>query len=217
MQIVYEPASTEPALGPQGHTVFQLVLEAMSEARQVFEAEDFRDLMADIARAARGERPSDWQSQQGVYQRTVAALEQGLDFDHFADFQALCARTAAEAEARITLSHQTEGAPMAIATYRTEFPDFGDLDVTLPEGFVDASDSQDMCPKFEIQRDIDMETGYASLTVFIDYADPEQRELGEVLRFTATTGDTSMGSTEYFTTSEWPEMLEWIAANRPAA
>lgn len=99
--------------------------------------------------------------------------------------------------------------------YRTAFPDYGELDVTLPEGFVDASWHNDVCPCFEIQTDADAQTGHAGLTLFIDYADPAKRELGEVLRFSATLGDPHMGGTKWFTTSDWDEMLAWIEANRP--
>lgn len=105
---------------------------------------------------------------------------------------------------------------MTTRPYRTEFPDFGELDVKLPEDFVDSSWHNDMCPRFEIQRDSDEETGHASLTLFIDYADPAQRELGEVARFSATTGDPHMSSTKFFTTDDWNRMLAWIEANRPA-
>lgn len=219
MKIDIHPASTTPILTPTAYAAFQVVLEAMQDAEEIWgdsEAEDYRDLMADIARAARGEPAPGWERLAGIYQRTIAALIKGRDLDHFADYQALCARTAAEAEQRIANNIEAnKPAPDATPLYRTEFPDFGELDVLLPAGFTDASNRNDMCPTFEIQTDADGELGYAGLTLYIDYADPEKRELGEVLRFGATTGDPCVSSTDFFTTSEWDEMLAWIEENRP--
>lgn len=37
---------------------------------------------------------------------------------------------------------------MRMTDYRAEFPDFGDLDVTLPPGFDNCSDLHEACPSF---------------------------------------------------------------------
>lgn len=54
--------------------------------------------------------------------------------------------------------------------YRKEFPDFGELDIELPEGFVDRSWHNDAMPCF-----LNKELG---LELWVDYADPELSELG---------------------------------------
>lgn len=111
MKLEITPASTAPTLSPEGHAVFQMVLEAMQDAEELWgpvDFADYRELMADIAEAARGKPAPGWQEHDGIYQRTVAALQQGLELEHYADFQALCARTAAEAEARIRNSLDIE-------------------------------------------------------------------------------------------------------------
>lgn len=51
--------------------------------------------------------------------------------------------------------------------YRKAFPDFT-LDVAIPNGFEDVSYRQDACPAWI--------NGRAGLHLFIDYADPDQRE-----------------------------------------
>ena len=59
-------------------------------------------------------------------------------------------------------------------TYQNEFPDFGTLDVTLPEGFIDTSWHNDVSPSFT--RD--------NLLIWIDYKEPSDREFPETKRFT---------------------------------
>ena len=51
-------------------------------------------------------------------------------------------------------------------TYATEFPDFV-LDVVIPEGFHDQSWHNDVCPSFSGR----------GVRLWIDYKDPEQREM----------------------------------------
>ena len=59
-------------------------------------------------------------------------------------------------------------------TYQTEFPDFV-LDVDLPPGAVDTSWRNDSCPRFEYQT--------AGVFLFVDYANPEDREFPDAPRF----------------------------------
>lgn len=61
-------------------------------------------------------------------------------------------------------------------TYKTEFPDFGDLDIELPPDFEDTSWRNDTCPSFRSMS--------RSLLLYIDYADPAAREYPESTRFT---------------------------------
>jgi hypothetical protein len=55
--------------------------------------------------------------------------------------------------------------------YKTEFPDYDDT-IALPNGWVDASWHNDICPSFEK----DFKEG--TYKIFCDYKNPERREVG---------------------------------------
>lgn len=59
-------------------------------------------------------------------------------------------------------------------SYQDAFPDFV-LDVTLPPGGVDTSYRNDACPRFEYAS--------AGVWLFVDYADPADREFMDARRF----------------------------------
>lgn len=100
--------------------------------------------------------------------------------------------------------------------YHTEFPDFGELDVTLPPGLEDQSWNQDTCPCFGIVVRETERTGVLGLTLFIDYADSGRSESPGEDRFRATSGDPTDGNnTDWFITNDWDEMRAWIEAHRP--
>lgn len=50
-------------------------------------------------------------------------------------------------------------------TYKTEFPDF-DYELTIPEGWIDDSWHNDVCPKIYNGK----------LVIWCDYLDPDKRE-----------------------------------------
>jgi hypothetical protein len=64
-------------------------------------------------------------------------------------------------------------------TYKTEFPHYDDT-LTLPDGWVDTSWHNDVCPSFE------KVFGDTTFRLWCDFKDPEQREVGG-LRFTVCT------------------------------
>ncbi len=70
-------------------------------------------------------------------------------------------------------------------TYAIEFPDFADMPTDLPAGLVDRSWRQDVCPSFTIWE---QETGfrYGQLVLWIDHANPAQREVETGKRFLIT-------------------------------
>lgn len=61
---------------------------------------------------------------------------------------------------------------MAQGNYREEFPEFGELDVELPEGFVDASWKNDAMPCFTYTHD-----DGSVLRLWVDYADIKLSEI----------------------------------------
>lgn len=78
------------------------------------------------------------------------------------------------------------------------FPDFslGTLPA-IPEGWEDTSWKNDACPSF----------GVANLRIFIDYADPKQRELGpDTNRFLICGEDGDL----ILATDDWNEVLQRI-------
>ena len=59
-------------------------------------------------------------------------------------------------------------------SYKKEFPDFN-LDVIIPEGFIDSSWKNDICPSW-----INNEH---NIKLFIEHLEPEKRELDDMDRF----------------------------------
>jgi len=66
-------------------------------------------------------------------------------------------------------------------TYKTEFPDF-DYDLTIPEGWVDASWHNDVSPSFEKRM------GDVTYKIWCDFKNPDRREVGGK-QFTVATYD----------------------------
>ena len=58
--------------------------------------------------------------------------------------------------------------------YKAEFPDFGELDVVLPTGFVDTSEWNDVCPSFTLYHE---STSDVRMKLSVDYADKSLSEL----------------------------------------
>ena len=61
-------------------------------------------------------------------------------------------------------------------TLRSEFPDYDDT-ITLPEGWIDTSWHNDVCPSFE------KTFGDTTFRLWCDYVDPERREMYGAMRF----------------------------------
>lgn len=96
--------------------------------------------------------------------------------------------------------------------YRAEFPRFGVLDVVVPEGWIDESWHDEACPSFTRGR----------LRIWIDFANPEDREAGGLTRFCLMREDgPGAGTTELdrmlCSTNDWAEVLEEIQANEALA
>ena len=70
-------------------------------------------------------------------------------------------------------------------TYATEFPNFADMPSDIPAGLIDRSWGNDACPSFTIWE---RETGfrYGQLVLWIDHANPEEREVATGKRFLVT-------------------------------
>jgi|LakMenE01Jun11ns_1017448.scaffolds.fasta_scaffold9235343_2 hypothetical protein len=67
---------------------------------------------------------------------------------------------------------------MTTPNWKTEFPDFPEADMpALPEGWEDISWRNDACPNF-----VNYKLGVA---LFVDFAEPEKREIPEYPRFLA--------------------------------
>jgi hypothetical protein len=58
-----------------------------------------------------------------------------------------------------------------MSNYKTEFPDY-DQQLSLPDGWIDTSWHNDICPSFE------KDFGNVTYKIFCDYKDPEKREVG---------------------------------------
>ena len=99
---------------------------------------------------------------------------------------------------------------MPTPSYQTEFPDYPELDVTLPAGYTDTSGHNESCPSFE--RTL---AGGLVVRVLIDYPDNDKREEHGTVRFTfwvyhlgrllEPTPALHPG------TDDWEEFLKWDA------
>ncbi len=86
-------------------------------------------------------------------------------------------------------------------TYSDQFPEFV-LDVTIPEGWHDVSWRNETCPCWEVgERD-----GY-TFRVWVDYADPEQREFPETKRFLLAPIFDGNILDDIIETDDWDELL----------
>jgi hypothetical protein len=87
--------------------------------------------------------------------------------------------------------------------YRTEFPDFDPATMPVwPEGAVDTSWHNEACPSIELN-------GY---TIYIDYADAQQREWDALPRFSILAAEDEHGDVEaVLHTDSWDEVLNFCA------
>lgn len=103
----------------------------------------------------------------------------------------------------------------SIPQYLREFPDFGRLDVVLPEGFEDQSHNESTCPSFALAGAETDATGDFLLTLSIDYADPAKREFDEPGRFRVYEGEISHW-TCVLLSDDWTDVLEFVRSFRQA-
>lgn len=96
------------------------------------------------------------------------------------------------------------------STYRTEFPNFGDLDVDLPPGFQDKSSRVDPMPSFIKALSGAGVTPVAELILSIDHADPALRKVQEAPRFTLLVMQDSTELLASFESDNYAEILSGI-------
>lgn len=94
--------------------------------------------------------------------------------------------------------------------YRTEFPDFGTMDVEVPSDFSDVSWGNESCPCFQSQA--------AQAFLWIDYQDRARREHEGMPRFTLTVledGQHPVDAREPLcATDDWAIMMQAVDARR---
>lgn len=90
-------------------------------------------------------------------------------------------------------------------SYKNEFPNFV-LDVTIPEGFSDCSYRNDSCPRFEK----DLPDGRC-LIIWVDFADPKNREYLDCHRFSVDLHDHDFSYLKTFIQSDdWQEIVDFV-------
>lgn len=88
--------------------------------------------------------------------------------------------------------------------YQMEFPDFGELDVDLPDDWIDESWHNDTCPRWRVDG--------TDLYVLIDYEDPTKREVQGESRFAVYEhSDDGERSEDLALTDDWLDVLECVA------
>jgi hypothetical protein len=94
-----------------------------------------------------------------------------------------------------------------MADYRKEFPDFPADDMpAIPQGFEDSSWHNDSCPSFTSEA--------LGLRIWIDFADPEQRDIREGCRFALEPADNLDTITEPTCTDDWQAILDAVEEER---
>jgi hypothetical protein len=84
--------------------------------------------------------------------------------------------------------------------WKAAFPDFPYADMpAIPETWEDISWRNEMCPQFDTKR---------GCVVFVDFADPAQREFPECCRFTAHTDNDAREP--LFETDDWQAVLNFV-------
>ena len=81
-------------------------------------------------------------------------------------------------------------------TYKTEFPDFEPP--AIPVNWIDQSWHNDVCPSWSV----------GAFRVWIDYADPNQREYPDVPRFRVTDDEVAE---ILFSSDAWGDILSFVA------
>ena len=93
-------------------------------------------------------------------------------------------------------------------TFRQEFSDYPVEDMpAIPEGFVDQSWHNDTCPSFVNEA--------LGVQLFVDYLDPEQRELKWPRFSLLRLSDDSSDDATLASTDDWDEIVRVIDALRP--
>lgn len=89
-------------------------------------------------------------------------------------------------------------------TYRTEFPDFDPATMpAIPAGWRDQSWHNDLCPSFNAGN---------GKVVFIDFADPAQREMKEGARFVVLRDpELDDCNDTMFQSDDWEAVLAFVA------
>lgn len=94
-----------------------------------------------------------------------------------------------------------------MADYRKEFPDFPEADMpAIPEGFADSSWHNDSSPSFTSEA--------LGLRIWIDFADPEQRDIREGCRFGLEPSDNLDEITDPIATDDWAVILAAVEDER---
>lgn len=96
-----------------------------------------------------------------------------------------------------------------VGAYRKEFPDFGELDVVLPIGFIDESWHNNACPSFR----------RGNYVLYVDYADKSKSDFPEVEapdyhRFMlAICNEDNSETQDLIATNDWDEIEAYFAAD----
>jgi len=84
--------------------------------------------------------------------------------------------------------------------WKTEFSDF-DAMPEIPENWTDISWHNDSCPSFECGK----------LRIYVDYANPESREVATPFRFGVTADDNDGNGVSLLDSDDWTEVLTFVA------
>lgn len=90
----------------------------------------------------------------------------------------------------------------------TKFPNFI-MDVKIPDTWEDISHHNDACPSFYAGV---TQEGY-SVKVWVDYADPREREFPQMDRFCVVIEDNLIIETDTHEGNDWDAVLKFVATH----
>lgn len=110
------------------------------------------------------------------------------------------------------MANHPPAAPSALPQYLIAFPDFGELDIALPDGSKDISWKNNTCPSFVVKRFSDG----TSLVLYVDYQNMRDREVegGKQFMLQLNHGDGEPGKV-VVSTDDYQQVLHEVANDIP--
>jgi hypothetical protein len=101
-----------------------------------------------------------------------------------------------------------------LSQWETEFSEFSGTMPAIPDSWLDVSYGNDTCPSFIVMQGGVGDSNYLTCKVWIDCANPEERENPESKRFSVTYERDSEYSNYVFMSDSWAEILDYVAVRQ---
>ena len=95
--------------------------------------------------------------------------------------------------------------------WEIDFPEFSGTMPDIPDSWLDSSYRNDTCPNFIVMQGGNGDSNFQTCRVWIDCANPAERENPESKRFSITYDRDGEYSDQIFASDSWSEILDYIA------